>query len=393
MTMTKILVECPQQIASVRVGVLEPLRPLENAGVCQVHYRDTKDITKDDIVWCDVLICVRGCEYPTLRVVQAAKAAGRFLIYFLDDDLLNIPSGNASSNYYRDNKIKVNLTRILEMCNVLWAVNQRILSKYGQYVSHSVLLRVPAMIRRPPPKIGGQVHILYAGSADHNGLIQELLVPAIKRILEDYKQKVDFTFIGADPNLRYTTGVQYYPYFESYDEYQKTVLKGNFSIGLAPVYDTPFYACKYYNKFIEYSSCGIVGIYSNCEPYQEVVVHRVNGILCENTAESWYQAIKQMVDSPQDAHRMACAGAKILEEQFTYQAVAQSIKEQMPEVTSFQGPLISEEDVHLPPMKLIFYQERILLLCRIYGMLAAFVIPIKAVKKIFKIIGKKLRSK
>ncbi|WP_161846065.1 glycosyltransferase [Pseudoflavonifractor sp. 524-17] len=391
--MTKILVECPQKIASVRVGVLEPLKLVEEAGLCQVRYRDTKDITKKEILWCDVLVCVRGCEYPTLRIVQAAKASGRFLAYFLDDDLLNIPDGNASSNYYRDNKIKVNLTKILELCDVLWTVNHQIVFKYGQYVSRSALLRVPATIRRQPPEKFEQIHILYAGSADHSGLVRELLAPAVQKILEEYGQRVDFTFIGADPNLRHTEGVQYYPYFESYDEYQETVLAGNFSIGLAPVYDTPFYACKYYNKFIEYSSCGIAGIYSNYEPYQEVVTQGENGMMCENTVESWYLAIKQMVDSPQDVQKMAYAGAKILETQFTYRAVAKLLKEQIPEVLSFQGPLISEKDISLPPMRLLFYQERIRLLCRMYGLLAVFVIPLKAIKKIFKTIGKKLRGK
>lgn len=390
--MTKILVECPQKIASVQVGVLGPLCPLEKAGLCQVRYRDTCQIVKADILWCDVLVCVRGCEYPTLRIVKAAKAAGRFLVYFLDDDLLNIPSGNASSNYYRDNKIKVNLAKILGLCDVLWTVNRKIAVKYGQYVSRTALLRVPAKIRRQPPESSEQIHVLYAGSADHSRLIQELLAPAVQRILKEYGQKVDFTFIGADPNLRHTEGVRYYPYFESYDAYQKTVLDGNFSIGLAPVYNTPFYACKYYNKFIEYSSCGIAGIYSNHEPYMEIVVQGESGILCENTVEGWYQAIKQMVDFPQHIREMACTGVKILEEQFTYQNVAQSLKEQIPEATSFQGPQISEKGVSLPPMKLLFYQERLLLLCRMYGLLAIFVVQLKAIKKIFKTVKKKLRG-
>lgn len=391
--MTKILVECPQKIASVRVGVLEPLKPLEKAGLCQIRYRDTKDITRKDIQWCDVLICVRGCEYPTLRIVQAAKAAGRFLVYFLDDDLLNIPSGNASSNYYRDNKIKVNLTQILGLCDVLWAVNRKIVDKYGQYVSRSALLCVPAKVLRRPPEASEQVHVLYAGSADHSRLVQELLAPAVQKILKEYGQRVDFTFIGADPNLRNTAGARFYPYFESYDEYQKTVLDGNFSIGLAPVYHTPFYACKYYNKFIEYSSCGIAGIYSNCEPYRQIVIQGENGVLCENTAEDWYQAIKQMVDLPQDMQQMALASAELLKERFNDQVVARSLEKQIPEVTSFQGPLISETAVCLPPMKLLFYQERLLLICRMYGPLAAFAIPWKAIKKIFKTIRKKLRGK
>lgn len=390
--MTRILVECPQQIASVRVGVLEPLKPLEETELCQVRYRDTKDITKEDICWCDVLICVRGCEYPTLRIVQAAKASGRFLIYFLDDDLLNIPSGNASTNYYRDNKIKVNLTRIVGLCDVLWAVNQQILFQYGKFIPRSILLRVPAKIWRQPPEASEQIHILYAGSADHSGLARELLVPVIQRLLKEYAGRVDFTFIGADPGLRNTAGVTTHPYFESYDEYQKQVQAGDFSIGLAPAYDTPFYACKYYNKFIEYSSYGIAGIYSDCEPYRQIVTQEKNGLLCENTAEGWYQAIKCLLEGSGAAREMALAGAELLREQFNYQAVAQSLKEQLPEVVSFQAVPIMENEVSLPPMKLLFYQERLLLLCRIYGVRAIFVIPLKAAKKMIKIMKKKLRN-
>ena len=390
--MTRILVECPQQIASVRVGVLEPLKPLEETELCQVRYRDTKDITKEDICWCDVLICVRGCEYPTLRIVQAAKASGRFLIYFLDDDLLNIPSGNASTNYYRDNKIKVNLTRIIGLCDVLWAVNQQILFQYGKFIPRSILLRVPAKIWRQPPEASEQIHILYAGSADHSGLARELLVPVIQRLLKEYAGRVDFTFIGADPGLRNTAGGTTHPYFESYDEYQKQVQAGDFSIGLAPAYDTPFYACKYYNKFIEYSSYGIAGIYSDCEPYRQIVTQEKNGLLCENTAEGWYQAIKCLLEGSGAAREMALAGAELLREQFNYQAVAQSLKEQLPEVVSFQAVPIMENEVSLPPMKLLFYQERLLLLCRIYGVRAIFVIPLKAAKKMIKIMKKKLRN-
>ena len=181
--MANILVECPQKIASVRVGVLEPLCPLENAGLCQVRYRDTKELVREDIAWCDVLVCVRGCEYPTLRVVQAAKAAGCFLVYFLDDDLLCIPDGNVSTAYYRDNKIRVYLKKILRQCDVLWAVNERILDKYGSLCSRQILSAVPVKLLRKPPLPGEKIHVLYAGSVDHSGLVREQLVPAIRRLL------------------------------------------------------------------------------------------------------------------------------------------------------------------------------------------------------------------
>ena len=268
--MTKILVECPQLIASVRVGVLEPLRPLEKAGLCQIRYRDTRLITRSDVCWCDMLICVRGCEYPTLRVVQAAKAAGRFIVYFLDDDLLNIPKGNASTQYYLDFKIKANLIKILSLCDVLWAVNSEILRLYSKWCFRTVLLRVPADVLRSPPEPTELIHVLYAGSVDHSTLVQKMLAPVIRKILEEYPGQIDFTFIGASPGLEHLKGVAYYPFFESYDAYRKTVLSGEYAIGLAPACDQPFYACKYYNKFIEYSSCGIAGIYSDCEPYRQL---------------------------------------------------------------------------------------------------------------------------
>lgn len=390
--MTKILVECPQQIASVRVGVLEPLRPLEEKGLCLVRYRDTKFITREDIGWCDIFVCVRGCEYPTLRAVSAAKKAGRFVVYFLDDDLLNIPAGNASTRYYRDNKIQVNLTRILGLSDVLWAVNQEIIVKYKKWCPRAVLLRVPAEILRLPPPPIDPVHILYGGSVDHSGLAQELLAPVVQKILSEYPGRVDFTFIGANPGLKNTAGVAYHSFFESYEAYHRAVLSGDFCIGLAPAYDLPFYACKYYNKFIEYSICGIAGIYSDCQPYQQIVRSGENGILCPNTFDGWYQAIKQLLDAPGTAGKMAQRASAELQKDFTYDAVSQSLQQQIPEITRYHPQDLSQEKIDLPSMQFLFYQERILLLFRMFGPLAVFVIPAKAVKKLFKMIQKKMRN-
>lgn len=391
--MTNILVECPQLIASVRMGVLEPLKPLEESGLCTLRFQETKAITRQDLCWCDVLICVRGCEYPTLRVVQAAKAAGRFVAYFLDDDLLNVPDGNASTRYYRDRKIKVNLTKILELCDVLWAVNKEILRRYSAWCSRTVLLRVPTNVLRLPPAYVEPIHILYAGSVDHSALVQEILTPVVRKILTEYPGRVDFTFIGADPGLSHVKGVVCYPFFESYEAYRQTVLSGEYAVGLAPVYLQPFYACKYYNKFIEYSSCGIAGVYSDCEPYRQIVRSGENGILCPNTFDGWFQALRQLIEVPRAAGELAAHAATQLRMEFNYPTVSQSLQLQLPEVVTFHAPDASKTEIHLPNMQQLFYQERILLLVRMYGPLAALVIPFKAIKKLYKMIWKKLRKK
>ena len=387
--MTKILVECPQLIASVRVGVLEPLRPIEEAGDCLVRYRDTRRITKADIAWCDMLICVRGCEYPTLRVVQAAKAAGRFLVYFLDDDLLHIPRGNVSTDYFSDHKIQVYLTKILSQCDALWAVNEQVLEQYGVWCPRRVLSAVPAQLLCQPPAVYGVIHTLYAGSVDHSGIAREVLAPAVRQILVDFPGRMDFTFIGADPDLGKTHGVVYRPFFDSYDDYRAYVLGGAFSVGLAPSLTTPFYACKYYNKFVEYTSCGIAGIYSDCAPYTQVVRHGENGLLCGSHWEDWYQALRRLLEEPQAPAVYAQEAGRLLEVKFSHEAVAQHLLVDLPELVSYHAQQWTDVHISLPPMRWVFYWERVQLLFREFGLLAVFLIPLKCCRVIWKSIKKK----
>ena len=126
---TNILVECPELIASVRVGVLEPLKPFVEKGKCNIVFKRTIDIRRKDIAWCDILICVRGSEQATLNIVQAAKRAGRFIIYFLDDDLLNIPNNISCSTYFSNPEIRNYIIKCIEYSDINWCVNNLIAEK------------------------------------------------------------------------------------------------------------------------------------------------------------------------------------------------------------------------------------------------------------------------
>lgn len=379
--MTKILVECPALIASVRVGVLLPLQPLQKCGQCEIQYRDTADIKKQDIAWCDIFITVRGSEYATLKAVEAAKAAGKFLIYFLDDDLLDIPVGMGSSAYYCDPIIKDYLVKIVSMCDVLWAVNPRILEKYGTWCSRRVLSKVPAQILKKAKHISGEkMHVLYAGSSDHNGLVQEKLAPAVRRILKDYSDRVDFTFIGANPKLQGVDGVTFYPYFDSYDAYQKVMLDGAFDVGLAPGYRIPFYSFKYFNKFIEYSQYGIAGIYENYPPYTDIVTDGQNGILCGETCDDWHQTILKIIEETIDTEELAVRAQGNVQCNFSAEQIANDLRHDIPELVEFQASVTRGQSIWLPPMKYCYVKERIRQLWRAHGILSFPII----IQKIFK---------
>ena len=127
---TNILVECPELISSVKIGVLDLLENIEG---CNVKFKRTSTITKHDILWSDVVISVRGCEKASLKIIESANRAGRYTIMFLDDDLINIPLDLDSTKYYNDQKLKKYILEILSKCQILWAVNPKIIEKYSKY--------------------------------------------------------------------------------------------------------------------------------------------------------------------------------------------------------------------------------------------------------------------
>ena len=137
---TNILVECPELISSVKIGVLDLL---ENREECNIEFKRTSTITKHDILWSDVVISVRGCEKASLKIMESANRAGRYTIMFLDDDLINIPLNLDSTKYYNDKKLKKYILEILANCQILWAVNPRIIEKYSKlFIKRSVIIRV-----------------------------------------------------------------------------------------------------------------------------------------------------------------------------------------------------------------------------------------------------------
>lgn len=389
---THILVECPELIASVRLGVLDPLRPLEEAQKCQVRFVRTSDIKGKDLEWSDILVTVRGCDPLTRRTVKKAKDAGRKILYYLDDDLLHIPEESLVSDYYRDTVVISCMHEILEMCDCLWSSNQRIIERYYPLTNDAKCMRtdVPKSIPweiKPDRGRCRPVKILYAGSTDHTSLVQEILVPVLEKISEVYKDQVDITILGACPQIK-DSRIHLIPYIESYDRYQKTVQQGGFAIGLAPGRTDDYYACKYVNKFVEYTSIGATAVYTNAEPYTQVIVNEENGILCDNTFDGWYTAITRLIDCPELLDRCTQSALQLLRTEYEPQSVACKTEQQYPLLCTFKAP---NAHIRLTNQKILYYWMRAGLTWRKQGFLAVPVLAYKAVRKIASFAAKEVK--
>lgn len=384
---THILVECAELIATVRVGVLQLLQPLQDQKQCEIRFCRAVDIKKEDICWCDIFICVRGCERLEYSLIEIFQSLDKYVLYYLDDDLLEVPESSGCAEFYQDESIRYFLRQCIKKSHRLIGVNPVLLEKYGTLTGvETVLTRAPFVINRPTlsENQSERIGILYAGSTDHKKIVQELLCPVFQRLHDAFGDKISIVVIGPEVTSEKPEWGTVLPFFECYEEYRRFVEENKFAIGLAPIYDTPFYHCKYYNKFLEYTSLGAVTIATDSNPYRQIMRNRENGFLCGNAVDEWYETISEALCNVELRNACLAAAYDIVEKQFAPQTVVRQLVKEIPELVTYRAPFKNPKDIHLPDTRLCFYLDRLRLLWNRYHFLCVFVVPFKAVKKVLK---------
>jgi signal transduction histidine kinase len=70
-----------------------------------------------------------------------------------------------------------------------------------------------------------------------------------------------------------------------------------YNIAVAPLRDDSFNGHKSHIKYLDYSMCGLAQVLSNVPAYAGSVRHGETGLLVENSADSWYEAINALIES------------------------------------------------------------------------------------------------
>jgi len=113
--------------------------------------------------------------------------------------------------------------------------------------------------------------------------------------------------------------------------------ESHFDIGLAPLNTDDFSKCKYFNKFIEYTTQGITGVYSETEPYTYVVRDGENGFLAGNDPEKWYETICRAVTDKKLRQKCLEGAIAYLRENHSEEAVVDKYFENIPEAAKENG--------------------------------------------------------
>lgn len=313
---------------------------------CEFRYIRVSCITEKEFDWCDIIISVRGFSCMSQDIAVLAKKYKKLFFLVMDDDLLNLPLD------YPVLPCRIeSLRSILNNTDLIMTTNKLIgdkfikIGKCNYYVLFDTVIDLKDM--RLVRRLDSKINILYAASKRHSVFFDTFVCPALldANFVNKWKGKIKFTFIGVNPqtsDLREFYEVINLPMM-NFDDYRKYILKTGFDIGIAPIENDIFYYCKYYNKFLEYSLAGILGVYTNCKPYNDIVKDSENGFLAPNSIEGWQNAIENAIYNVENGNSCLKNAQELLKEKFTKDVIAKSLYDSIPFLSSYKSPKIKSK--------------------------------------------------
>ena len=244
-------------------------------------------------------------------IATACERRGLPFVMHLDDNLFEVPAalGAAKFNKYNEPARQARMRLLCERSSVIYASTGELARQLsargfkppveaGEMYCAAPCLPAPHAPSEPPV-------IGYMGTSGHASDL-EMIVPAISAVLQAHPGARFETFgsIKMPKSLQaeFAGRTSARPAAGSYREFIAAFQAMRWSVGLAPLEDTPFNACKANTKFIEYAVAGIPCVASDTAVYQATVAGG-RGLLARTT-EQWTGAVNQLLSDPDKARAM-----------------------------------------------------------------------------------------
>ena len=304
----------------------------------------------------DIIIFIRPMDIYSWHVAKKAREAGHLTICFCDDDLLDLPPTLPTIPWR-----KKGLLRALHNSDVIWSSSWHIAKKYRDK-THGKRMVITDTILQPEELEGiddktptaQAVKIVYAAGTSHAGLFEQYVKPIVPELVKEFGDGISWTFVGVHPELdgvpcEYVSGMP----LKEYREYMRAQ---GFDIGLAPLNTDEFSKCKYFNKFIEYTTQGIMGIYTDTEPYSSVIVDGQNGLLSRNDPVEWLNTLRMAIRDSNLRNKCLQNAVIYLRDNHSEDAVIAGFEKDLPEILSDKP--VYGKCKHFEQYKLLYYLSR-----------------------------------
>ena len=310
----------------------------------EMRFKQITEVTQADIDWCDILQMIRPSDPYSVFLAKRARESGCFVISMYDDDLYNPPKSRPTPAW-RIACVK----NALAQSNLLSTCSPHIREKYRDFTADKRAFSSDSVVN--PSEIKEilplseqadsveKVKLIYAANAGHTVFFNRFIMPVMPKLAERYAGKISMTFMGVNPDLSQYASLIDVELMSSMPlaEYRQKIQDGNYDIGLSPLISDEFTKCKYFNKFIEYTMAGIVGMYSNTEPYTYVVEDGVNGFLVNDDPEDWYEALCKVIDDALLRNHCVRNAQQLLKEKFTAESMVEHHDREIPELRNYSA--------------------------------------------------------
>lgn len=239
------------------------------------------------------------------------KEKGGKIIYDIDDNLTDTVGllKRTNKSELEVNEIKERIIILARIADVVTVSTQRlfeILEPYNKNIKIIPNLLDEELWRlnestefsvNKTKKINdGIIRIGYIGTPTHEQDL-DIVVEAIKKIEQKYKEKVIVEVVGGYEKIPPKFGRRVaLPKNKNYINFVDWLGKRiNWDIGIIPLEIDEFNKSKSYLKFIEYAALDLAIVCSNTLTYKDVAQHKYNCLVSDNTTESWYKNIEQLI--------------------------------------------------------------------------------------------------
>ncbi|RPI84859.1 MAG: hypothetical protein EHM34_02910 [Nitrosopumilales archaeon] len=290
------------------LSLLRVVGPATFAGLEVIYGVKNGEISIDAVSKGDIVLIQRDiCRHHDIyeQIIYLAHSENKPVIFDIDDLLFELPDDHPDriSGYFTESLLPM-LQAIIEadLVTVATAPLRDYLLPFNEAVEvipnylNDSLWKFKSIDNSQ--RQDNVVTIGYMGGHSHTPDLL-MVLPALKIINEKYPNRIRYHFWGIEPpeELIGLSQVDWCPPKSSYYQDFVNFFQNNTAdIGIGPLCDNIFNACKSPIKYLEYGANGLPGVYSCVKPYSDIVTNGVDGYLA-STIYDWVEMLTALIET------------------------------------------------------------------------------------------------
>jgi len=282
-----------------RLRLLEPLLRLPEIELnWAIHISSKRGLFDTDAVKnADLFVIQRMFPCPgTATALPGILKMGTPIVYEVDDLLMEIPLNNPNHDFAM--QCRPFVLDVMQRAAALTVSTETLKAQLLRWNPniHVVpnLIDESLWVQAQRPH-SGPVVVGFTGTSTHADDLR-MVEDALIQISAKHQEGVAFRFMGCvTDRMARLPGAVVAGFTPDYESFAKALQTTPMDVAVVSLEDNLFNRCKSNIKWLEYSACGIAGVYSDLPPYNSCIRHGQTGLLVGNRAQDWFHAIDTLV--------------------------------------------------------------------------------------------------